>query len=71
MKWAVWWCGGTDDDDLLQLDSLTSPENLEAFRALYIKCVTRDTPIAGTEIGPALFNHCARLEALSILGPSA
>ena len=46
-------CGGADDDDLLLLDALTSPEALATFKALYIKCVTRDTPIAGTELGPA------------------
>ena len=44
-------CGSADADDMGQLDGLTTPEALEAFRALYIKCVTRDTPLAGTELG--------------------
>jgi hypothetical protein len=45
-------CGAVDADDMGQLDGLTTPEALEAFRALYIKCVTRDTPLAATELGP-------------------
>jgi len=43
-----------DDDDLLLLDALTSPEALATFKALYIKCVTRDTPIAGTELAASM-----------------
>ena len=33
-----------DEADLDQLDSLTTPETLETFKALYEKCVYRDTP---------------------------
>lgn len=33
-----------DAEDLAVLDALTPPENLEAFRVLYEKCVARDTP---------------------------
>jgi diketogulonate reductase-like aldo/keto reductase len=38
-----------DSEDMGKLDALTTPENLETFKALYIKCVTRDTPIEGSE----------------------
>lgn len=37
-----------DAGDMAKLDALTTEESLEAFKALYIKCVTRDTPVAGT-----------------------
>eukprot|EP00618_Florenciella_parvula_P032034 CAMPEP_0119530778 /NCGR_PEP_ID=MMETSP1344-20130328/44571_1 /TAXON_ID=236787 /ORGANISM="Florenciella parvula, Strain CCMP2471" /LENGTH=357 /DNA_ID=CAMNT_0007570845 /DNA_START=82 /DNA_END=1155 /DNA_ORIENTATION=+ len=33
-----------DEEDLGQLDSLTTPGTLETFKALYEKCVYRDTP---------------------------
>jgi diketogulonate reductase-like aldo/keto reductase len=38
-----------DAGDVEQLDALTTADNLETFKALYIKCVTRDTPIAGSQ----------------------
>jgi hypothetical protein len=38
-----------DDADMEKLDGLTTPETLETFKELYIKCVTRDTPLAGTD----------------------
>jgi len=34
-----------DDADIQYLDSLTTPQNLEAFKSLYQKCVIRDTPL--------------------------
>jgi len=45
VPWAL------DDDDLAALDALTTTENLDAFEALYRRCVNRDTPLAGTEEG--------------------
>jgi diketogulonate reductase-like aldo/keto reductase len=38
-----------DDADMDMLDALTTRETLETFKELYIKCVTRDTPLAGTD----------------------
>jgi len=43
-----------DSEDVAALDALTTPQNLQAFKALYIKCVTRDTPIEGTPEAAAL-----------------
>jgi len=40
-----------DDDDLKKLDVLTTEQSLEAFKALYQKCVLRDTPLNGTMQG--------------------
>ena len=40
-----------DADDLAKLDGLTTEQNLEAFEALYYKCVNRDTPNGGTMLG--------------------
>mmetsp|Transcript_45758 Transcript_45758/g.103320 ORF Transcript_45758/g.103320 Transcript_45758/m.103320 type:complete len:350 (+) Transcript_45758:71-1120(+) len=40
-----------DADDLAKLDDLTTEQNLEAFEALYYKCVNRDTPNDGTMLG--------------------
>jgi len=34
-----------DDSDIQYLDSLTTQQNLEAFKTLYQKCVIRDTPL--------------------------
>ena len=36
------------DDDMAQLDGLTTPEALQAFQELYRKCVNRDTSKDGT-----------------------
>jgi len=36
-----------DDDDMAKLDALTTDEALQTYRALYDKCVLRDTPDAG------------------------
>jgi len=36
-----------DEGDMTKLDGLTTPAALEAYRALYTKCVVRDTPDAG------------------------
>ena len=33
------------------LDGLTEPASIEAFEALYRKCVVRDTPLEGTMEG--------------------
>jgi len=33
------------DEEIKQLDSLTTQQNLDAFKVLYEKCVIRDTPI--------------------------
>lgn len=38
-----------DDADMAKLDALTTAETLQTFKELYIKCVTRDTPLAGTD----------------------
>jgi len=43
-----------DPADMAALDALTTPENLDAFKALYMKCVTRDTPIVGTPEAAAI-----------------
>lgn len=40
-----------DAEDMAKLDALTTSDAIEAFRALYIKCVVRDTPAAGTTDG--------------------
>lgn len=37
---------GLDADDVARLDALTTDAALETFRALYEKCVVRDTPLA-------------------------
>jgi len=37
--------------DMAILDNLTTPEALEEYRQLYIKCVVRDTPWNGTTTG--------------------
>eukprot|EP00929_Paragymnodinium_shiwhaense_P054484 TRINITY_DN2730_c1_g1_i3.p1 TRINITY_DN2730_c1_g1~~TRINITY_DN2730_c1_g1_i3.p1 ORF type:complete len:404 (-),score=87.02 TRINITY_DN2730_c1_g1_i3:47-1258(-) len=37
--------------DMLALDSLTTPEAIDAFEGLYKKCVNRDTPLAGSMDG--------------------
>jgi len=34
-----------DDQDIQNLNALTTKQNLDAFKALYEKCVTRDTPL--------------------------
>jgi len=33
-------------EEQVQLDSLTTPQNLEAYKVLYEKCVIRDTPLS-------------------------
>lgn len=43
-----------DEGDVRRLDALTTPDAVQAFRALYEKCVLRDTPLAGTSEGLAL-----------------
>lgn len=40
-----------DEGDMAQLDGLTTPAAIEAFRVLYEKCVVRDTPLAATNEG--------------------
>jgi diketogulonate reductase-like aldo/keto reductase len=40
-----------DQKEMAELDSLTTPEALEAFKALYRKCVNRDTSKDGTMEG--------------------
>lgn len=40
-----------DDEDLAQLDGLTTPEAIKTFNELYQKCVNRDTPKAGSMEG--------------------
>lgn len=39
------------EEDVKLLDSLTTPEAIQAFKVLYEKCVNRDTPKAGTTEG--------------------
>jgi len=34
-----------DECDLKLLDGLTTEQNLSTFKSLYLKCVTRDTPL--------------------------
>jgi hypothetical protein len=43
-----------ESEALTKLDSLTTSESLAEFRALYEKCVVRDTPLAGTPEGEAM-----------------
>jgi len=43
-----------EEQDVQELDLLTTQENLETFKALYLKCVLRDTPLSGTEEGKKL-----------------
>mmetsp|Transcript_46074 Transcript_46074/g.112235 ORF Transcript_46074/g.112235 Transcript_46074/m.112235 type:complete len:375 (+) Transcript_46074:22-1146(+) len=43
-----------EDADMASLDALTTPEALQTFKELYIKCVVRDTPLAGTEEAKAI-----------------
>ena len=40
-----------DADDLAALDALTTRDALDAFRALYVKCVVRDTSAEGSTAG--------------------
>ena len=40
-----------DAEDMARLDALTTPDAISTFRELYIKCVVRDTPAAGTTDG--------------------
>ena len=45
-------CGfGLGQGELASLDGLTEPASIEAFEALYRKCVVRDTPLEGTMEG--------------------
>ena len=43
--------GWLAQDELASLDGLTEPASIEAFQALYRKCVVRDTPLEGTMEG--------------------
>lgn len=38
-------------EDMGKLDSLTTAENLEAYKKLYMDCVNRDTPLNGSMEG--------------------
>jgi diketogulonate reductase-like aldo/keto reductase len=40
-----------DDTDMTALGNMTTQENIDGFKALYEKCVCRDTPIAETMAG--------------------
>lgn len=40
-----------DADDFSQLDALTTPEAIAAYKALYEKCVVRDTPLSEDDPG--------------------
>ena len=40
-----------DDEDMGVLNDMTEPANLEEFKALYQKCVCRDTPIQESREG--------------------
>uniref|UniRef100_A0A7S1EHG2 NADP-dependent oxidoreductase domain-containing protein n=1 Tax=Hemiselmis andersenii TaxID=464988 RepID=A0A7S1EHG2_HEMAN len=42
--------------DVARLDALTTDSSLQAFKELYIKCVVRDTPMAGTEEAEKVIN---------------
>lgn len=42
---------------IIFIPKLTTPANLETSEALYIKCVTRDTPIAGMPEPSAITRH--------------
>lgn len=44
-------------EDMADLSGLTTEENLETFKALYIKCVLRDTPLEGTPEGSRLIKE--------------
>ena len=39
-SWAL------DATDMAALDGLTTPDALETFQGLYVKCSVRDTPLA-------------------------
>jgi len=39
------------DEQVMELDNLTTPDALEKFQALYRKCVNRDTSMAGSMDG--------------------
>jgi len=43
-----------EEGDVARLDALTTPDAIQAFRELYLRCVLRDTPLAGTPDGLAL-----------------
>jgi len=40
-----------DADDFSRLDALTTPEAIAAYKALYEKCVVRDTPLSEDDPG--------------------
>ena len=40
-----------DGDDFARLDRLTTPETITAYKALYEKCVVRDTPLGEDDPG--------------------
>lgn len=40
-----------DEDDMKTLNGMTEPANLAEFKALYQKCVCRDTPIQESREG--------------------
>ena len=42
------------EDEIQELDSLTSGEALDAYKNLYQKCVLRDTPLEGSLEGVKL-----------------
>ena len=55
-----------------KLDALTTPEAIEKFKELYVKCVVRDTPDAGrTDLGNCLdFEGCTFLGDCDAHGPT-